>query len=348
MLKRVWMLMLLICLSVLPALAEEAPGETVLFAGASSGDAVNANIQFVFTAHVGGEWDAAQMNKGCAFQVTYTGPEDAIFLALSSHSGARQWARLDPDETADADDGCWIATFSWANFVSSWGTNFARLDQLNVFSKTDDKVTVTRIVYIPGEGEPADTSDGRWSRPDTGIAFIGDSICQNAQLLYGDWNELLGRADCSNYGIGGQTTTHCLARIDELCGRSYDQVVFICGINELGRSDYQTGIAANFAAMIQALQESNPDIQAVIMSVLPTTEAFYYGMQGRIVQVNASLEALAEETANVTFVNCYDDFLDPDRGYAKPELLSDGLHPNADGYAIMAKHLAAVLVPEKK
>lgn len=348
MLKRIWWLVLLLSLIALPAMAEEAPAETVLFSGAASASGVDANIQYVFTAHVGGAWDAAQMNKRCAFQVVYAGPEDAIFLALSSHSGARQWARLDPDETIDTGDGRWLATFSWANIVNSWGTNFARLDQLNVFSKTNEKVTVNLIAYISGEGEPVDDSDGRWNRPDTGVAFIGDSICQNAKLLFGDWNTLLGREDCSNYGVGGQTTVECLARIDELCGRSYDQVVFICGVNELGRSDYQTGIAANFAAMIQALQESNPDIQAVIVSVLPTTEAFYYGMQGRIVQVNASLEKLAEETENVVFVNCYDDFLDPERGYAKPELLSDGLHPNAEGYAIMAERLGAVLVPEKE
>lgn len=345
MLKRVWLPLLILCLIVLPAMAEEAAEETVLFSGASSAAGVDANIQFIFTAHVGGEWDASQMNKRCAFQVTYQGPEDAVYLALSSHSGAKQWARLDPSEVTDIGDGRWVATFSWGSLFTTWGPNFSRLDQLNVFSKTNEKITVTRIAYIPGEGDPVDTSDGHWFTPDTGIAFIGDSICQNAKYLFGDWNTLLAREDCVNYGIGGQTTTHCLARIDELCGRSYDQVVFICGINELGRSDYATGIAANFSAMIEALRESNPDISAVIVSVLPTTEAFYYGMQGRIVEVNASLERLADETENVTFVNCYDNFLDPERGYAKPELLSDGLHPNADGYAIMVERLADSLVP---
>lgn len=348
MLRYVWLLLMLMCLTVLPALAEDASGETVLFEGTASSNAIHANIQFVFTAHVGGAWDAAQMNEGCAFQVTYTGPKWAIYLALSSHSGATQWARVDASEVTDAGDGRWVATFAWPDIVKKWGTNFARLDQMNVFSATGEEVTVTRIAYVPGEGAPADTSDGRWDTPDTGIAFIGDSICQNAKLLFGDWNTLLDRQDCVNYGIGGQTTAHCLARIDELCGRSYDQVVFICGINELGRSDFETGIAANFAAMIQALRENNPELQAVIVSVLPTTEAFYYGMQGRIVTVNASLAKLADELENVTFVDCYSDFLDPDRGYARPELLSDGLHPNADGYAIMAEHLAPALLPKQE
>ena len=348
MVKCAWILLLLLCLATLPATAEDAPEATTLFEGAAASNAFNTNIQFLFTAHVGGAWNAAQMNRCCAFQVAYAGPEDAVYLALSSHSGAKQWARVDASEVTGDGDGRWIATFSWQKIVTAWGTNFARLDQISVFSKTDENVTVNRLAYIPGEGEPADGSDGRWSTPDTGVAFIGDSICQNAKLLFGDWNTLLGRGDCVNYGIGAQTTVHCLARIGELCDRNYDQVVFICGINELGRSDYATGIAANFAAMIQALRESNPDTLTVLVSLLPTTEAFYDGMQGRIVAVNASLAKLAEELEGVVFVDCYSDFLDPESGYAKPELLSDGLHPNADGYAIIAERLAPVLIPEKE
>ena len=341
------LLFMLICMLSLPVSAEIVPEEAVLFESFTSASAANTNLLFVFTAHVGGDWDAAQMNEGSAFQVTYTGPENAVYLALSSYSGATQWARVNAAEIVDNEDGSHIATFVWPDIVKAWGTNFARLDLVSVFSATDEATTVTRVAYLPGEGAPVDASDGRWATPDTGIAFIGDSICQNVQGL-GDWNTLLGRKDCVNYGIGAQTTVHCLARIGELCGRDYDQVVFICGINELGRSDYATGIAANDAAMIRALRESNPETQAVLVSVLPTTEAFYHGMQDRIVTVNASLAALAEEMENVTFVDCYSDFLDPERGYAKPELLSDGLHPNAEGYAVIVERLAPALVPEKE
>lgn len=346
--KRVIPVLCLLCLFFRPGLAEDRPTEDVLFSGAAASNAENASIQHVFTAHVGGLWDAAMMNQGCAFEVRYSGPENSVYLALSSHSGARQWARLDADTTSQQEDGTWTSVFGYETIVRAWGNNFARLDQLNVFSKSSEPITVMRIAYIPGQGDPVDPSDGRWDKPDQGIAFIGDSICQNALYLYGDWNALLGRSDCVNYGIGGQTTVECLARIGELCGRHYDQVVFICGINELGRSDYETGIVANFDAMIQTLRADNPDVRAVIVSVLPTTEAFYYGMQGRIVRLNAILEEYAGQAEHVAFVNCYNDFIDAERGYAKPELLSDGLHPNADGYAVMAQRLRDALVPAQE
>lgn len=347
MLKRMTLLLILLCLFS-GAVQAEGDATVSLFSGSSSATAVNADIKHVYTAHVGGAWDASQMNRQCAFQVRYTGPENGIYLALSSYSGATQWARVDADSFTDNGDGSRTALFTCERILRAWGENFARLDLISVFSNTSEKVTVTRLDYIPGEGEPLDSSDGRWDKPDHGVAFIGDSICQNALYLYGDWNALLGRSDCVNYGIGGQTTVECLARVGELCGRAYEQVVFICGINELGRSDYETGIVANFDAMIRILRDDQPDIKAVLVSVLPTTEAFYYGMQDRIVRLNAALARYADETENVAFVNCYDNFVDPERGYARPELLTDGLHPNLDGYAIMASKLEAVLVPEEE
>ena len=347
MVKQAVLFLCVLCLLfAIPAVAEE-PSEIVLYTGSASSAAPDANIAYVFTAHVGGEWDAALMNPGCALQVTYRGPENAVYLALSSHSGARQWARVDADEIMENESGARTALFTVDSIIKAWGNQFAHLDQLNVFSKTAESVTVTRIAYLPGEGDPIDASDGRWTnKPDGGIAFIGDSICQNPIYLFGDWNALLNRSDCVNYGIGGQTTEHCVRRIGELCGRGYEQVVFICGINELGRSDYETGIVANYDAMIETLRADNPDIRAVIVSVLPTTEAFYYGMQGRIVRLNEVLADYADQREHVAFVHCYDDFVDPERGYARPELLSDGLHPNAEGYAIMVRHFADVLVPE--
>ena len=325
---------------------QDAAGIT-LFSGEAASSARDTNMVFLFTKHVGGGWDASQINQESGFEVTYAGPKNGVYLALSSHSGATQWARIDPAEITEADNGCWTARFDYDAITRRWGKNFTRLDQVSVFSATAQATTVHRIVYIPGRGEPVDTSDGRWDRPDTGVAFIGDSICQNAKLIYDDWNGFLNRQDCANFGIGAQTTLECRARIGELCSRKYRQIVFLCGINDIGRHYYDAEIVGNYAAMIDALTAANPDIRIAIVSVLPTTDAFYRGMQNRMVRLNAALDEFASGIENVAFVNCYDDFFDTDSGYAKPELLSDGLHPNSDGYAVIAGHLAKILVPEQ-
>lgn len=326
--------------------SDDLNATAVLFKGAAVSNALNANMTYVFTRHVGGEFDAAAINAGSRFYVEYTGPAGGVYLALSSHSGATQWSRVNASETVALADGRYASYFDYDDFSAIWGTNFARLDQLTVFSATSKPVTLHRIAYFEGTGDPVDTSDGRWSRPDEGIAFIGDSICQNALLMYGDWNRILGRSDCCNYGIGAQTTVELRARIDELAVRNYSLVVFICGINDIGRGYTKEEIVANYDAMISAIRQKNPDCQFILVSVLPTTDAFYAGQQAKINLLNMAYKRYASKAAGVTFVDVYSSFTAKTGDYAYPELLSDGLHPNADGYAVMAGILKQYLPEE--
>ncbi len=321
--------------------------ESVLFSGEASSSDNNTHLAFCFTRHVGGYFDAAKINQNSAFHVTYTGQRNGVYLALSSHSGAKQWARVDAAETQELGEGRYLAVFPYSAFSRAWGTNFARLDQVSVYSSTAKPVTVTSLTYVPGKGEAVDTSDGRWTRPDGGIAFIGDSICQNALLIYGDWNAILNRSDCANYGIGGQTSVECRARINELASRNYRQVVFICGINDIGRGYTKEEIVANYDAMISAIRETSPDCQFLILSTLPTTSAFYAGQQSKITLLNLAFKRYASRHAGVTYVDAYSSFTAKTGEYAYPELLSDGLHPNREGYAKIAEILAPYLVPEE-
>lgn len=325
---------------------DDLNASAVLFKGAAVSNANNSNMAYVFTKHAGGEFDAASINEGSRFYVEYTGPAGGVYLALSSHSGATQWSRINASETVALEGGKQASYFDYADFSSVWGTNFARLDQLNVFSATSKPVTLHRIAYFAGDGAPVDQTDGRWSRPDTGIAFIGDSICQNALLMYGDWNKILGRSDCCNFGIGAQTTVELRARIGELASRNYLMVVFICGINDIGRGYTKEEIVSNYDAMITAIRDQNPECEFILVSVLPTTEAFYAGQQAKINLLNMAYKRYASKTAGVTFVDVYSSFTAKTGEYAYPDLLSDGLHPNAAGYAVMAEILKPYLPTE--
>lgn len=320
-------------------LQDELGADAVLFRGAATSNAVNSNMAFCFTKHVGGEFDAAQIGAGARIYAEYTGPKNGVYLALSSHSGATHWARVDASEIVDLGNGSYGSYFNYDVMVKAWGDDFALLDQFTVFSNSASEVKLRKLAYFAGDAEPTDTSDGRWIRPDTGIAFIGDSICQNALLIYGDWNNILGRADCCNYGIGGQTTMELVARIDELAQRDYSMVVFICGINDIGHGYTNEEIVGNFDAMIKAIREKNADCEFLLVSVLPTTKAFYAGRQWKINELNDAYKAYADSNEGVTYVDVYSAFTEKEGAYAYPELLSDGLHPNAEGYAKMAEIL---------
>ena len=326
-------------------LQDELGADAVLFRGAASSSAENSNLAFVFTRHAGGEFDASVIGTGARFYAEYTGPQNGVYLALSSHSGATQWARVNPSEVIALGVSTYGAYFDLNDMVNAWGHHFAMLDQLTVFSAASEAVTLRKLAYFAGDGEPLDSSDASWVRPDTGIAFIGDSICQNAQLIYGDWNTILGRTDCCNYGIGGQTTKELAARIGDVANRDYSQVVFICGINDIGRGHTNDQIVGNFDQMIQTIRQLNPDCQFLLVSVLPTTSAFYVGQQNKICQLNHAYEAYAAGMEGVTYVDAYSAFTDRAGAYAYPELLSDGLHPNQAGYAMLAEILTPYLIP---
>lgn len=327
-------------------LQDDLNATATLFRGAASSNAANSSLAYVFTKHVGGDFDASQINKGSRFYVEYTGRKNGVYLAFSSHSGATQWARVNADETVELENGHYAAWFNYDNFARVWGTNFARLDQLTVYTTIAGDTTLHRLAYFAGTGNPIDTSDGRWSRSDVGIAFIGDSICQNALLMYGDWNAILNRNDCVNFGIGAQTTVECRARINELAARDYKMIVFIIGINDIGRGYTKEEIVANVDAMILAVKNNNPDCQFLIVSVLPTTEAFYSGQQAKINLLNMAYKRYASKTSGVTFVDVYSSFTPRTGEYAYPELLSDGLHPNREGYTVMADILKSYLPEE--
>jgi lysophospholipase L1-like esterase len=312
----------------------------VLYTGDCKAGSKNSWLTNFFTKHVGGDWDASSIKQGSYFYAEYIGTEDGIYLTFSSASGGPGWVAVYADETGKTDEGRCYSKFSYDNFSDTYGTDFSHLDQIQAYSNADGLVILKELTYVDGSGVPVDTGDGKWDRPDSGIAFIGDSIVQNpltngSDLHNLDWNGILGRTDCVNYGIGSQTTKECAGRINELAGKNYDKVVMLCGINDIGQGYSSDETIAYFETMISALKDKNPDTEIYIISVLPTTSAFFANQQDSIVSLDEQLKAMTEKMKNVTYVDCYSSFVGDD-GYCKSELVIDGLHPNLDGYKIIA------------
>lgn len=322
-------------------------GAETLYTGTATASTQGENLTFFYTKHVGGEWDASLINEGSAIYVEYSGEKDGVYLAFASASGATNWVAVYPDDTRINEQGNYYSLFNYETFSKAFGTNFARLDQIQAYCAKDKAVTLKQIAYLKGEGAAVDTSEGTWDRAETGIAFIGDSIVQNPLVdtthLGGiDWNGIFGKENCSNYGIGGQTTKECVARIDEIASKNYDTVVMLCGINDIGRNLTNAQIIANYETMVNALVTSNAKMEIYIVSVLPTTPVYYTNSQDKIVALNAELKAFAEKNSNVTFVDVHSSFVQED-GYCNPDLVFDGLHPNLQGYMKLADILGPYL-----
>lgn len=317
---------------------DDLHADAMLYKGSTTASSYNTNLTFFYTKHVGGDWDASQINKGSYFYVEYTGAKDGIYLALSSASGATQWTAVYPDETGKTANGRYYSLYKYANFAKAFGTNFARLDEILAYSAKDESVTLKRIAYFKGTGNPVDTSDGTWDRSQEGIAFIGDSIVQNALLKYNDWNAILGRKDCANYGIGGQTTVECERRIGDIVNGNYSKVVMLCGINDIGHGVTTDQTIANYKSMFEKIHTAHPDTKIYVISVLPTTTAFYKDSQDMIVALDKAIKDMIADYSYATYVDCFSKFEGND-GYCKKEYVIDGLHPNEIGYSVIANVL---------
>ena len=171
---------------------------------------------------------------------------------------------------------------------------------------------------------------------DDRVVFMGNSITQG-------WIEKVPKffenRPYINRGIGGQTTPQMLVRFRQDVINLYPKVVVIlAGTNDIagntGPSTLEM-IEDNIHSMTEIAQSNG--IQVVLCSVLP---AFDYkwkpGLEpaGKIVELNRRIKKYAE-THGAVYCDYFSAMADERNGL--PESLSgDGVHPNPEGYALMA------------
>lgn len=382
-------------------------GSIVLFTGEKSETGKQESLFYDYTKHVGGTFDTSKINYGSYFEAVYTGDKDKLILSLSSYSGGTNWIAVKPTagKTEEIADGTYKSIFTIEDCINGnavwggFGTNMKRLDQIAVWTYDEENenttITLKSLKYYPGTGEVVD-KDGetKWTKKKTkGIGLIGDSIVHNplvntsdamGEFKLGDWNKILGRSDCSNWGIGGQTTEHIKNRIADMLSApyEYDTLVTLCGINDMGPRSAEE-IVANYKEIYEQIHELRPTAKVYTISVLPTAKGGIYAAynedgsadasgQAKICEINRLLQELINSgkttdgtsiASFVTFVDCHDDFLDKDaadsadRIYADPDYVFqaydedtkkvlDGLHPNEAGYRVIANKLKPFLPEE--
>jgi lysophospholipase L1-like esterase len=167
------------------------------------------------------------------------------------------------------------------------------------------------------------------------VVFYGDSITDA-------WGRGVGQFfpghPYLNRGISGQTTPQMLVRFQQDVVHLHPAAVLIlAGTNDIagntGPSTPQM-IEDNFAAMAAIARQNN--IKVILASILPAA-AYPWKPGIDPVPTIRELNQWLRDYANVqrlTYVDYYSAMATPN-GAMKPGLSSDGVHPTAQGYAIM-------------
>lgn len=213
--------------------------------------------------------------------------------------------------------------------------------------------------------------------PEAGrVVFMGDSITDFWRL-----EEYFPGQPYVNRGIGGQVTAQMLVRMyPDVIALHPAVMTILAGTNDIARNNGPSTaemIEQNIMAMTELAQKHG--IKVLLCSILPVSDYPFLAQQtaggaapaapggrgpagpgggpgrgmmvrqrmtvGRppadILKLNAWMKSYAQQV-NAIYVDYFSAFVD-DKGWLKDGLASDGLHPNADGYKIMAPIVSAAI-----
>lgn len=155
------------------------------------------------------------------------------------------------------------------------------------------------------------------------VVMLGDSITEQ-----GIWNEWFPQKSILNRGIGGDTSTQLLDRMDVSSISIVTAKVFLLiGTNDISQGVPHQRIVSNVEAIILRVQSVAPNAQLVLQSVMPRKTAY----TDRLKNLNRDLQGIAA-VHQVAFLDLWPALSGPDGGL-RSEFTIDKLHLTGAGYA---------------
>ena len=229
---------------------------------------------------------------------------------------------------------------------------FLCLSVVPAFAQTDCKTDWPNLARYHDD----DTKTTPPAKTEQRVVFMGDSITDSwDDPIFGGF--FPGKPYIDR-GISGQTTPQMLIRFrPDVIALKPRVVVILAGTNDLAGNTGPTTLEAiedNFRSMSELATANG--IRVVLASILPVSD---YEMRDgkpitqtirrppeKILELNKWLQAYAKANHH-TYLDYFSAMVD-DKGFLKDELSNDGLHPNAQGYAVMAPLAEAAIAASLK
>lgn len=174
------------------------------------------------------------------------------------------------------------------------------------------------------------------------LLFLGDSITDRFTTVGKDvWDAEYAPLHAADFGITGDRTQYLLWRIEngELDGLSPRAIVLLIGTNNL-QTATPAAICTAITRMIADIRAKTPRSRIVLLGLLPRGPADD-PLRAKIHDVNTQLAAM-DDGAMVRYFDMTQYFVDA-QGNLVPGLMSDGLHPSAQGYRVWADAMRPLL-----
>jgi len=176
------------------------------------------------------------------------------------------------------------------------------------------------------------------------IVFIGNSITHYwggkpvAPISRGSdsWNKYLDPFGVRNFGFGWDRIENVLWRVyhDELDGFTARQVIILIGTNNLSVNS-NTEILEGLKLLVESIKERQVKSNILLLGILPRR-----GQENRVLQLNIGIKELSK-ALRVKYADVGKSLLY--KGKINEQLFVDGLHPNAEGYTMVAQVLSPYL-----
>ncbi|MGH9767877.1 MAG: SGNH/GDSL hydrolase family protein [Blastocatellia bacterium] len=175
------------------------------------------------------------------------------------------------------------------------------------------------------------------------VVFMGDSITDIWKLA-----EYFPDKPYINRGISGQTTPQMLIRFrPDVIALKPRVVLILAGTNDIAGNTGQMTlemIENNYASMADLAKANG--IKVIFASVLPIhdygkTKVSERRSPEQILKLNEWLKGYSKTNGHL-YLDYFSKMVD-DKGMLKAELANDGLHPNAEGYKVMAPLAESVI-----
>jgi len=169
---------------------------------------------------------------------------------------------------------------------------------------------------------------------------------QNAAVFYGSssirlWNNMgasFPGIPVVNRGFGGSTLAECIHLLPRLIFPLHPRaLVLYAADNDLDQGASPEHAEYLFHQFMQRIREQLPAVPIAYVSVKPSPSRFWN--IGNIRHANALIQAATAHYPGVTYIDLFPLMLSPSGG-SRPELFTDdGLHMNAEGYALWTSQI---------